>query len=229
MLTRKTDPEGIWCPVSVQQYDTFLQKVIYTGRGYGHAYALRRNIAYNLQYIEFLHRCLDDLKITSVVEKQIFKNLIIVGCGVIESLLHFLLIAKRHYKQTEWELKYIAAGNPMKIDGSFRRIDTHVFDKLPSRRNDEMTFDSMLKCAENKQILGSDHSVYAKLKSLRKLRNRIHLQEIGSSVDTDWNAVEQSDLLTMTFVLHAVFTGPIFRPTEEQRKYFAYLAMEQTT
>lgn len=226
MLTRKTDPEGTWYPVSIDQYVTLLQKVIRIGRGYRHVYALRKNIAYNLQYIEFLHRCLDDLKLSSVIEKQIHKDLIIVGCGVIESLLHFLLIAKGHHRQTEWELKYIATGNPKKIDGEFRRIDTYVFNKLPSPKNDEMTFDSMLKCAEKKKTLGPDHSVYAKLNNLRQLRNRIHLQEIGSPLDTDWNAIKRSDLLTMTSVLHAVFAGPIFQPTQDESAYFTYLAME---
>ncbi len=226
MLTRKTDSEATWYPTAIHEYDRLLQKVIYGGRGYSHPYALRKNIAYNLQYIEFLHRCLADLKISGVIEKQIFKNVIIVGCGIIESLVHFLLIAKRHYKQIEWEVRDIAKGNPMKIDGQFRKFDIHVFHKLSRPKNDEMTFDSMLKCAENKRILGSDHSVYAKLKELRKLRNRIHLQETGSAVDTDWNAVERDDLLAMAFVLHAVFTGPIFQPTQQQRTYFAYLSVE---
>jgi hypothetical protein len=226
MLTRKTDSEGTWYPIAINQYETLLENVIYPSRKYRHAYALRKNIAYNLQYIEFLHACLNDLKLSSVIEKQIFKNLIIVGCGIIESLLHFLLIAKQHYKQTEWELRWIATSNPMKIGASFRRIESHVFDKLPSPRNDPMTFDSMLKCAEKKRILGSDHSVYMKLKRLRTLRNRIHLQVIGSAVDTDWNAVERTDVQMMMFVLRAVCTGPIFGPTEEQRTYFDYLIIE---
>ena len=39
-----------------------------------------------------------------------FKNRISAGCGVIESILHFLLIAKRDYTQTEWELKFHGEG-----------------------------------------------------------------------------------------------------------------------
>jgi hypothetical protein len=59
------------------------------------------------------------------------------------------------------------------------------------------------------------------------LRNRIHLQEIGNPLDTDWNAFKQSDLLTTTSVLHAVFIAPAFQPTEEQRPYFDYLLLKK--
>ena len=91
-----------------------------------------------------------------------------------------------------------------------------------------MKFGSMLKCAADKKTLGPVRSLYAKLNKLRQLRNRIHLQETGSPLDTDWNAIEQCDSLIMSSVLHAVFTGPIFHPTEEQRAYFDYLPTEQT-
>src|SRR6266496_6567338 len=138
MLTRKTDSEPTWYPVAIEEYDTLLKKVVSAGRGYSYPYALRRNIAYNLQYLEFLHRCLGDLKISSVIEKQIFKNVIIVGCGIIESLLHFLLIAKGHYKRTEWKLRGVAKGNSVRIDGHSRKFDIHVFEKLPRPKHDEM-------------------------------------------------------------------------------------------
>jgi hypothetical protein len=227
MLTRKIDPEGAWYPVAIHQYETLLEKVICRGRGYTHVYALRKNIAYNLQYLEFLYRSLEDLKLSSVIEKQIWKNFIITGCGVIESLLHFLLIAKKQQKTTVWELKFVAPGQDKTIDDKHVRIDSHVYRKLSSPRNEEMTFDSMIKRAEKKKVLGGDHSVYARLNNLRRLRNRIHLQEIGNPLDTDWNAIGRQDFLVMTSVLKAVLTGSIFQPTAEQRGFFAYLPETQ--
>jgi hypothetical protein len=103
MLTRKPADEVPWYPVSIVRYEMLLGKVIRSGKGYATPYALRKNIAYNLQYIEFLCRCLTDLKISSVIEKLIWKNFIIVGCGIIESLLHFLLITEGQHKTTEWD------------------------------------------------------------------------------------------------------------------------------
>lgn len=223
MITRKCDNEGTWYPATIHELDNFLQSAIHTGRGYRHVYALRKNLAYNLQYLEFLMQCLNDLKVSSVIEKQIWKNVIIVGCGVIESLLHFLLVAGGHQKKTEWELAHVASGNPQKMDERTVRIDSHIYRKLNSPKNETMTFDSMLKRAEKKKVLGNDHSIHAKLNRLRGLRNRIHLQEIGDATDTDWNAVEENDFATMKAVLHAILTGPVFQPTEDQKSHFAYL------
>ena len=56
MLVKKTEGAGPWCPVTIDDLDELLIKVIHSGRGYRHSYALRRNIAYNLQHVEYLDR-----------------------------------------------------------------------------------------------------------------------------------------------------------------------------
>lgn len=229
MLTRKHDAEAGWYPVAIHQYETLLENVICRGRGYTHVYALRKNIAYNLQYLEFLYRSLEDLKLSSVIEKQIWKNFIITGCGVIESILHFLLIAKKQQKTTVWELKFVISGQEKVIEGKHLRIDSSVYRKLSSPRNEQMTFDSMIKRAEKKKVLGGDHSIYARLNNLRRLRNRIHLQEIGSPLDTDWNVIGRQDFQIMTSVIKAVMTGSVFQPTAEQKAFFDYLPENQAT
>ena len=126
------------------------------------------------------------------------------------------------------QLNHILTGQEKKINNRIRRIDCYLYSKLPSPKHEEMTFDAMLKRAENKKNLGSEDSIYAKLNRLRKLRNRIHLQEIKYLLDTDWNALGPDDLRTMKSVLHAVFTGTTFHPTQEERAYFSYLTTGET-
>ncbi len=222
-LTKTTESAGPWYPVSIDRLDSLLEKAIYAGRGYRHTYALRRNIAYNLQHIEFLDRCLLDLKLSGVLERQTWKAIIIVGCGITESLLHFLLIANSAHSKTEWELVVIAPGNPKKMDGEIRKVDSHIYRKLPSPKLKEMTFDGMLKKAETRKVLGSSHDLYANLQRLRPLRNKVHLQEIGGAADTDWNAFNEEEVSAMAEVLYKVFTSNIFRPSAEEREYFGYL------
>ena len=72
-------------------------------------------------------------------------------------------------------------------------------------------------------VLGSDAQIYDKLEKLRKLRNRVHLQQIEHSTDTDWNAFQRRDYNDMREVLYAVFTSSIFRPSRDEREYFEYL------
>jgi len=103
------------------------------------------------------------------------------------------------------------------------RIDCHVYKKLTTKKREEMSFDVMIRKAESKKILGSDHSIYAKLQYLRGLRNKVHLHVIDEPTDTDWNAFQHRHLCAMAQVLHYVFTGPIFRPSQQERGYFDYL------
>lgn len=222
-LVRQDEPGSAWYPVSIERLSSFLEKVICTGRGYSTTYALRKNIAYNLQYLEFQDRCLDDLKLSSVLITQTWKTFIVVGCGIIESLLHFLLIAHDLHATSEWKLEAVLPGNAKQLDGKQVKVDSHFYSRLEDPVLVEMTFDAMLKKAEAKKVLGSDHSIYAALKRLRPLRNRVHLQAIGNSTDHDWNAFKSVDMKIMAEVIHKVFTSAIFRPSAKERAYFDYL------
>jgi len=222
-LTLITASEGTWYPVPIHKLDELLIKVIRSGRGYRHTKELRKNLAYNLQYVEFLDRAQQDLKLSSVIIKQNWKTFVIIGCSIVESLLHFLLIAKKKHSTTEWELKLVAPGNGKNWDDSRIKVDSYVYEKLSTAKRTQMTFDSMLKKAESHHILGSNHEIYSQLNHLRPLRNRIHLQEIGGVSDTDWHAFSNSDACCMANVLQLIFTSNIFRPTTEQVEYFDYL------
>jgi len=212
-----------WNPTPISRLDCFLQKEIYRGNGFTHVYALRRNIGYNLQYLEYIDRCLCDLGLSSVLRTQNCKIFIIVGCSIIESLLSYLLVKNNLYSMTEWELAYINSGSEKSIDGKKERIDSYVYKKLTTPIRAEMTFDTMLKKAEARKVLGDITNLYPRLNYLRKLRNKIHLQEIAHPTDTDWNSFNMSDFSAMADVLHTIFTGNIFRSSSDEKKYFSYL------
>ncbi len=222
-LIKKSESQVKWLPTSIAKLEKLLVKVIYRGTGFTHVYALRKNLAYNLQYLEFLNRIHQDINLTDVLKTQTYKNFVIIGCSILESLLAFLLIKKGYYNTTEWEFNCIMSGQNKPMDGKIAKIDCHVYKKLTAKKRDKMDFDAMLKKAENKRILGSDHTIYARLKILRKLRNRIHLQTINDFNDTDWNAFDYSHFCIMAKVIHAVFNGSVFIPSPEESCYFNYL------
>lgn len=148
LLVRADEDESAWYPVSIRKLDHLLKKVVRRDRGYSHPYALRKNIAYNLQYIQFVDRYVQDLKLSSVLQKQSWKAFIVVGSGIIESLLHFLLVAHALDNTTEWDRKAILPGNPKRVEGKYVKADTHLYERLSSPDSVPMTFDAMLKKAE---------------------------------------------------------------------------------
>lgn len=223
MLSRTDSADPKWYPVAIHKIDELLSKVIYSGRGYRHTYALRRNIAYNLQYIEYLDRTVQDLKLSEVLVTQTWKTLVITGSGVVECLLNYLLIARGLQAKSEWELVVVAPGNQKIMEGESRKVDSYIYRKRPSPTNSQMTFDAMLKKAKSKKILGTAPNLYSDLDRLRPLRNRVHLQQISSDFDTDYNAFNWNDAVTMARVLKEIFTSNIFRPSAAEIAYFDYL------
>lgn len=222
-IYRIDEKKAKWCPIPVSELDAMLSKLIQEGYGAIPVSALKKNIAYSLQYLEYLDKCLSELSITSAIETQIYKNFICVGCGIIEAVLEFLLIKSGHHAVVESKEFFRSETNWKKHASRMIKIECVVYEKLNGKKLVEMRFEAMIKRAEDKKLLGPDHGVYAKLKKLRKLRNRIHLQLIDSPTDTDWNAFGRSNLGSMAQVLHAVFTGPLFKPDPKEKGYFDYL------
>jgi len=220
-LTGTNDP--FWYPVSIARLETLLEKAIQTGHGYQTAYALRKNIAYNLQHLEFLDRSLQDIKLSGVLTTQTWKLFIIVACGIVESLLHYLLIRRSLYSTTEWELKVVMPGNTKHVDGEAVKADVHFSRRLASPRLKQMTFDAMIQKARANRLLGGNLALYDTLDQMRDLRNKVHLQAIDQPNDTDWNTFHIEHLHQMYDIVHGVFTSTIFRPSAEEVAYFAYL------
>ena len=63
--------------------------------------SVRRNIAYNLQYVEYLEQTLRELSLSDVLEGQTIKSHVIVSVSLVECLL--------------FHLNRVAGGKPKKI------------------------------------------------------------------------------------------------------------------
>ena len=169
-----------------------------------------------------MEQTITDLKLTTVLLTQTWKTEIIVGCGVIESLIHFLIVVSGNQSTTAWKTEQTFTGVAKRIDGATYRIDSVMQRRLDAPAPLAMTFNAMLQKAESRLLLGPDHSLYAKLQRLRPLRNKVHLQ-LAVELDHDYNAFTELDQRLMMQALHAVFTGPTFAPTGDERAYFSYL------
>ncbi|WP_339721943.1 hypothetical protein [Marinomonas primoryensis] len=220
-LIRKSE-DGNWYPRPITQLESLLGNAIYSGRGYEHCYALKKNLAYNLQYIEFQDRVLQDIKLSSVLQTQTIKTIVLVGAGIVESILHFMLIVNKAHSTTEWREKTKFKGNPKKVDGIQVKIDTILYEKLDSPKLKHMTFDAMIKSAKAKFIFGKEAIIYEKLEGLRVLRNKVHLQIINEPTDTDWNSFDLMHLSDICKLLFVIFRN-VFTPDKDQDAYFGYL------
>ena len=214
--------DGKWLPTSVLNLENYLAKFIKSGEGVPNVSGLRKNIAYNLQYLQFQRQVLQEFNVTQVILTQVWKIHIVVGTGIVEALLYYLLASKGLHKTTEWE-QVASTSNETKIDGSIHRIENIVYKKLGNPAPQEMNLDFMIKKAEKNKLLGTGQEIYKKLNYLRKLRNRIHIHALNEEYDTDWWKINKNEVDTVRLVLYSFMTSSLFSPTNEEKSLFEFL------
>jgi hypothetical protein len=222
-LTKVDEDKKAWYPVSINRLESHLAKLIEQGHGYTHVYHLKKDLAYNLQYLEFQDRIIQDIKLSSVLYTQSVKTIVLIGSSILESLLHFILIKSGNYSTTDWEKKATFKGNQKNLDGEKVRTDTEIYRRLPTPQRKHMSFDAMIKCASSKKLFGTSKVMYKKLEDIRKLRNRIHLQQNDELASTDWISFGSSNINDIYIVIYSILTSSLFTPNTDTKKYFQYL------
>ncbi len=210
-LLRKNDVRDRWYPQSVESYKQSI-KIPYNS---DENKRLNSNFAYSMQYIEYIEKQLNELKLSDVILKMLFKSYIITGMGIIEMLFVYLLKSTGNWNKTEWEEYLTFTANPKEDRGDTIKSETKLFKKvqLYERR---MDLDSMIKKIEKKNLLTINHHVFPALKKLRELRNRVHLQLGEGAYDHDYNSIGFEEIQMMRRILFAVLTTPELCIHEEQ-------------
>lgn len=170
---------------------------------------LKKNIAYSLQYIQYLELQLNELNLHSVIIAMIYKNYIITGTSIIEGLFCYLLKSNDLWKQKVWELDNVIKSNEYIQNTEKYKAEIHMYKKI-TPVDDEMNFDSMIKKMESKKILNIGHKAYPYIKKLKRLRNKVHLQINEHSDDTDWYNFNYIDYLWMKYTLYRILTDESF-------------------
>ncbi len=183
---------------------------------------LNKNIAYSLQYVEFLDRLPKDVKLSSVLETQNIKSFVVYGASIIEALFHYIIVSSGNGADTEWKSYINLKSNEYDVKGDKFLNKTELFIKVSPPIAMEMTFDQMCKKVENKKLLGAVGDLYKEISKIRKLRNKIHIQGIEHSTDTDWWTFNSSEFKLMKRVLYGVLTSPLFS-SSSRSSLFDYL------
>jgi hypothetical protein len=229
VLTLKGEGDK-WLPNSVADLENYLRQFMVPIPDYEEkeCRGLQKNIAYSLQHLEFIHRCGEDLNLTSVLWTQNAKTFIIVACSIIEALFFYLLRARGKAATTSWKSYRKLSGQEFKdVDGKKKKIDMEIFEKIEPEIFEEMTFDSMCKRVESKKLvaLGNDE-FFKNLAYLRKLRNRVHVHIVEDDTDTDYLKINRKQYDVARKILFTLLTSELF--TEVREDLFDYLKVAET-
>lgn len=198
----KTDER--WYPTAIDHYRNgfVLNNSI---EGY---HPLVDNLAYSLQYLEFLEKEILELNLSSVVSIMLVKSYVITSMSILEGIFTNVIKSNGWWKQLDTETVFTSKNEQQTSDGTKVIIKTEILKKIESR-DDKMTLDEMIKCLNrHHKALAVDHLVYPQLQRLRDLRNRIHLQKGETNNDHDYNAFDCSVKNEMQSILYAILCSP---------------------
>ena len=215
-LIVKNGARNRWYPQSVETYKKSI-KIPYDS---DENKRLNSNFAYSMQYIEYIEKQLNELKLSEVILTMLYKSYIITGMGIIELLFVYLLKSTKNWNKTEWKEYLTFVTNPIKDENNEKMIkaETKLFKRVQPYEM-RMDLDSMIKKIEKRHLLTIDHNVFPALKKLRELRNRVHLQSGEGAYDHDYNSIGYEEIQMMRRILYAILTAPELCVHAEQFKF----------
>jgi len=206
-----------WSPYQTGQFDNNLKN----GELSDLPQPVRSQIVYSLQYLDFLKIILEDLKLHSIVETELYKTFIITAVSIIEAILYHIVkknITNKWDKIEKNTLKSIAQIDEEKIiirqkgviDGEERNIKLSVINIIepPILREDLKLRDLIDITKDIRCGLCNSHG-YKTLHDLRNIRNKIHLT-IDESAETDYNTINKAWYYTARESLYYILTSEKF-------------------
>lgn len=223
------DNDSFWCPSSVGLIHGYITRAIPRDEQcLADAYAYKRNIAYNIQYLQFLNWTLTETRLHSTVYVLTVKTFIITAISVIESIFWYVIKKDGHQPRVEWEIAHSSISNPFQHAGETCRHETHLMKRLDPPHEADMTLDGMIKKVSSRRLLGVDNQIYAQLKYLRKLRNKVHIHAVQNGRETDWWSFDHRQFKLMKQVLDSVLRSPLFDPQQEHQEIIGFLHVAET-
>lgn len=214
-----------WEIDSVNHFKSFFKLHIVKTDFFNKEYELINNLSYNFQYLQFLTNVLKSEELHEVIRRLNIKTYLIVSTSIIESILEYYLILTGEYRISEWiEIEksktssniYLVSNKPLK-NITFTQKKTEPF-------LDKMKFDDVLKKIKDKKLLGDNNDLYKSLNNIKKLRNKVHLNNIEGDRDHDWNNFGKTEYYECSKCLREILKSNIFNVTiDELKDKFVFL------
>lgn len=212
-----------WGLKTLNSYNLFFHSGITQNENFKSTYELNKNLSYSIQYLEFISKMLDK-NLQSVICTELIKTSIIVGIGIVESILFYFIKSSNLQTFEKYEIIDTFTSNEKNVKNVKIRVETTLSRKLENPKELEMSLDSMLKKAKRYKLIGDDSDLYSELNKLRKLRNKVHLHAIEKDFDTDWHNFNVKEFKMIKRILKTLFYSDNFDyPRENKEKLFDFL------
>lgn len=195
-----------WYPTSINSYRSSFKFNCDLPSG-SNLRDVKSNLSYNFQYLEYILVQLEELKLSKVIEKNLYKNFVITGMSIVELSFYIILLNQGKIERKENIEVETFKSTDRKKNGLTVWSETNIYTKIDDSNELDPsvpTLDTMIKKIKKCDIKGLTSDDLPVLKNLRKLRNHVHLQ-VGENVETDYNSFDIESLELMKRILYHLF------------------------
>ncbi len=212
-----------WSPAYVSYFEDPLKE-----GNIGLLPAEAKNIAYSLQYLQFVQLELNELHLHNIVEQQLWKTYIITAMAIIECI--FNSIVKKSEKQltNEWTKGIELDTNEIVQNEITKKCKVIMYEKLQTPIDVEMKFFQLIDIVEKNRLISFRTKGYEDLRTLKDIRNRIHLSASEMN-DTDYFKIAKGHYLLSRRYLYFVITNEKLYSSPQTSFDFIKLSEKENT
>ena len=176
---------------------------------------LKKNLAYNIQYLQYLSKNIDEEKTTSALYRMRYKTFVVTSMSVIEAIFIILLNERNLIPTVEWKEGTHHHNNidENTIEVSFKR-------KRISPQIKKINFDESIHLMQTNQILNASDAMYPVIRALQDLRNRLHLDKANQLMDSDYNSFGEGTYIITKLVLYKILNN---KTVSKGNKYIEFI------
>ena len=176
---------------------------------------LKKNLAYNIQYLQYLSKNIAEEKTTSALYRMRYKTFVVTSMSVIEAIFIILLNERNLIPTVEWKEGTHHHNNidENTIEVSFKR-------KRISPQIKKINFDESIHLMQTNQILNASDAMYPVIRVLQDLRNRLHLDKANQLMDSDYNCFGEGTYKITKLVLYKILNNKI---VSKDNKYLDFI------
>ncbi len=176
---------------------------------------LKKNLAYNIQYLQYLSKNIDEEKTTSVLYMMRYKTFVVTSISVIEAIFIILLNERNLIPVVEWK-----DGTHHHKDIDDNTIEVSFKRKRVSPQKKKIKFDESIHLMKSNEVLKSTDPMYSVIRVLQDLRNRLHLDKADQLMDSDYNSFGEGTYKITKLILYNILNNEI---VSRDNKYLEFL------
>lgn len=197
-----------WYPTSLYSYELDLSHGIFESLNS----TIRKNIAYSLQYLDFLELQLQELILSDVLYVMTYKNYIITAASIIESVFYHILFYHNKLKYNYFEKPTLVDTKTETING---QTIVHVKGTKVKLENPKLAVQDfhflIIEVLKGKFLDITDNKRAKKFIShCKELRKRVHLHLTNNPYSSDYHKFNHKDYALMRFVLFRILSDTLF-------------------